>query len=50
MYGKLSPDKKAVFWRAFIKDIKVDRDRNISISFHTAKVLAERMGTIKDIE
>lgn len=50
MYGKLSPDKKAVFWRAFIKDITVDRDRNISISFHTAKVLAERMGTIKDIE
>lgn len=49
MYGKLSPDKKAVFWRAFIKDITVYRDRNISISFHTAKVLAERMGTIKDI-
>ena len=47
MYAKLSLEKKAVFWRAFIDSISVHRDRNIDLTFHNAKVLAERMGMLK---
>lgn len=46
MYAKLTSDKKIVFWKAFLDRITVDREHNISISFHTAKVLAERMAMI----
>lgn len=50
MYDKLSNEKKAVFWRAFIDHITVDRDRNVGVEYHTAKVLAERLYTLKEIE
>lgn len=50
MYGKLTNEKKAVFWRAFISSITVDRDKNVSVEYHTAKVLAERLSTLKEIE
>lgn len=46
MYAKLTSEKKIVFWKAFLDRITVDREHNISISFHTAKVLAERMAMI----
>ena len=47
MYGKLTLEKKAVFWRAFLDHITIDREKNISIAFHTAKVLAERMAMLE---
>lgn len=50
MYDNLSNEKKAVFWRAFIDHITVDRDRNVSVVYHTAKVLAERLSTLSEIE
>ena len=50
MYGKLTNEKKAVFWRAFISSITVDRDRNVGVEYHTAKVLAERLSTLSEIE
>lgn len=50
MYHNLTTPKKAVFWRAFISSITVDRDKNISVEFHAAKVLAERLSTLKEIE
>ena len=50
MYGKLTNEKKAVFWRAFLSGITVDRDKNVNVEFHTAKVLAERLSTLKEIE
>ena len=43
MYDKLTPEKKNVFWKAFVGSIEVSRDRVITLTFHTAKVLAERM-------
>ena len=43
MYEKLTPEKKNVFWKAFLDHLTVDRERNISLTIHTAKVLAERM-------
>jgi hypothetical protein len=49
MYHNLTTPKKAVFWRAFISSITVDRDKTISIEFHTAKVLAERLSTLNEI-
>lgn len=50
MYHNLTTEKKAVFWRAFISSITVDRDKNVSVEYHTAKVLAERLSTLKEIE
>ena len=50
MYGRLSNEKKAVFWRAFLKGIAVDRDRNVNVEYHTTKVLAERLSTLSEIE
>ena len=50
MYDNLTNEKKAVFWRAFVKTITVDRDKNVTVEFHTAKVLAERLSTLKEIE
>ena len=50
MYHNLTTPKKAVFWRAFLSSITVDRDKNVNIEFHTAKVLAERLSTLKEIE
>lgn len=47
MYAKLTSEKKIVFWKAFLDRITVDQDHNISISFHTAKVLAERMAMLE---
>jgi len=43
MYDKLTPEKKNVFWKAFLDHIEVDKARNVSLVIHTAKVLAERM-------
>lgn len=50
MYSRLTNEKKAVFWRAFLSSISVDRYKNISVEFHTAKVLAERLSTLQEIE
>lgn len=50
MYHKLTTEKKAVFWRAFLSGITVDRDKKVNVEFHTAKVLAERLSTLKEIE
>lgn len=50
MYHNLTMPKKAVFWRAFISSITVDRDRNVNVEYHTTKVLAERLSTLKEIE
>lgn len=50
MYDNLSNEKKAVFWRAFIDHVTVDRDRNVGVVYHTAKVLAERLSTLSEIE
>ena len=50
MYSRLTNEKKAVFWRAFLKSITVNRDRNINVEFHTTKVLAERLSALKEIE
>ena len=50
MYHNLTTPKKAVFWRAFLSGITVDRYKNISVEFHTTKVLAERLSTLKEIE
>lgn len=47
MYSKLTLEKKAVFWRAFLDHITIDREKTISIAFHTAKVLAERMAMLE---
>jgi hypothetical protein len=49
MYHNLTTPKKAVFWRAFLSDIKVDRDKNVNVEFHTAKVLAERLSMLNEI-
>ena len=49
MYHNLTTEKKAVFWRAFIDHITVDRDRNVSVVYHTAKVLAERLSTLNEV-
>ena len=49
MYDNLSNEKKAVFWRAFIDHITVDRDRNVGVVYHTAKVLAERLSTLNEV-
>ena len=49
MYALLTPEKKCVFWKAFLKDITVHRDRQINLSFHTTKVLVERMGMIDNL-
>lgn len=46
MYEKLSLEKKAVFWRAFLASVTVDRDRNVSLAYNTAKVLAERLAML----
>ena len=46
MYAKLRNDKKSALWNAFLSAITVHRDRHIDIAFHTAKVLAERMGML----
>lgn len=43
MYDQLTPEKKNVFWKAFVDKIEVSRDRVITLTFHDAKVLAERM-------
>ena len=43
-------EKKAVFWRAFLSGITVDRDKKVNVEFHTAKVLAERLSMLKEIE
>ena len=43
MYEKLTPEKKNVFWKAFVGSIEVSRERVITLTFHTTKVLAERM-------
>jgi DNA invertase Pin-like site-specific DNA recombinase len=43
MYEKLTPEKKNVFWKAFVDHIEVSRDRVITLAIHNAKVLAERM-------
>ena len=43
MYEKLTLEKKNVFWKAFLDHITVDRGRNINLTIHTTKVLAERM-------
>lgn len=48
MYEKLSLEKKAVFWRAFLASVTVDRDRNVSLAYNTAKVLAERLAMLLD--
>jgi transcriptional regulator with XRE-family HTH domain len=45
----LTTPKKAVFWRAFISSITVDRDKNVNVEFHTAKVLAERLSMLNEI-
>lgn len=50
MYHNLTTPKKAVFWRAFLSSITVDRYKNISVEYHTTKVLAERLSTLKEIE
>jgi hypothetical protein len=44
MYSKLTSEQKNVFWKAFLDHITVTKEREVSIAFHTAKVLAERMG------
>lgn len=49
-YAGLTSERKAVFWKAFFDHVTVDREHNISISFHAAKVLAERMGMLDKIE
>lgn len=33
--------------KAFLDHVTVTREKEVSISFHTAKVLAERMGMIE---
>ena len=47
MYSKLSPERKNVFWKAFLDHVTVTREKEVSIAFHNAKVLAERMGMIE---
>ena len=47
MYSKLSPERKNVFWKAFLDHVTVTREKQVTIAFHTAKVLAERMGMIE---
>ena len=49
MYSKLTNEKKAVFWRAFIDHITLDRERNVNVVYHTAKVLAVRLSTLSEI-
>lgn len=47
MYSKLSPERKNVFWKAFLDHVSVSKAKEVNIAFHTAKVLAERMGMIE---
>lgn len=47
MYSKLSPERKNVFWKAFLDHVSVSKNKEVNIAFHTAKVLAERMGMIE---
>jgi multidrug resistance efflux pump len=46
MYDKCTPEKKNVFWKAFVSGIEVNRERAVTLAFHTAKVLAERMAKL----
>lgn len=49
MYSRLANEKKVVFWKAFLESITVHRDRSIDLTFHTTKVLAERMGKLDNL-